>query len=286
MGDHRWGLGGADMSELTARLRSLAISKKTPYQQIETSFLLERMVARLVEQKELENKIIFKGGYVGLRVFESPRFTTDLDALIKGAQMAKIVSLAKDAVTADIIDGTWFVYEKRADLQTLGQYGGVRLYFRRGIGEPPKNVKTTQMIHLDLATGDVVVPSPVKLKTKSMLGKDSLSWQVYTIESATAEKLHGLIVRHSDNSRSKDVFDLYNFLPKCNLNILCRAISATFKARKDTLPAKLSPVVAKIDTDLLERGWRSATATLKDKPKFDHAFERILLFCKRMDGRS
>ena len=62
---------------------------------------------------------------------------------------------------------------------------------------------------------------------------------LYTIESSSSEKLHALIIR-PDNSRSKDVFDLYHFLPKCNNDILKQALLATFKVRGDKLPENLS----------------------------------------------
>ncbi|MGA1871003.1 MAG: nucleotidyl transferase AbiEii/AbiGii toxin family protein [bacterium] len=182
-------------------------------------------------------------------------------------------------------DAVWFIYKKEVDLVTLGEYGGIRLYFRAGIGDPPKDIKRAQSIHLDLAVGDPVIPSPVKTHTHSILGDDSLSWCVYTIESSVAEKLHTLIVRHSDNSRSKDVFDLYYLMPimpKCNHEILKQALSATFKSRGDPLPSDIPQVLNKIDKDLLQRGWKSAIAGLRERLDFDTIFEHVIKQCKNI----
>ncbi len=260
----------------------MANKQKTPFQNIFTSFLLERMVARLTKEPELAEKLVFKGGYVSLRVFGSSRYTLDLDASVQRADIKKIASLAKEIIQADIGDGSWFVYEKEEELKTFSEYGGIRLNFRAGLGEPPKNIKQAQTIHLDLGLADPVVPSPVKTETKSILGKDSLSWKVYTIESTVAEKLHTLIIRHSDNSRSKDVFDLYHLMPKCNAEILKTALIKTFKFRGDEVPSDILSSLNKIDRDLLKRGWRSAIAGLKEKIDFDEAFEKIIVYCKSL----
>ncbi|NRA47414.1 MAG: nucleotidyl transferase AbiEii/AbiGii toxin family protein [Oligoflexales bacterium] len=61
-----------------------------------------------------------------------------------------------------------------------------------------------------------------------MLGSSSVSWLVYPIETIVAEKLHCLIMRGSSNSRSKDIFDLFFYLDKCDSKILEKALHATF----------------------------------------------------------
>ena len=197
----------------------LSVENKIAFQNIQTMFLLEKMVARLTARKELFNSIVFKGGYVALRVFKSPRFTIDLDALVSGAELKKIETAAVEAIEQDIQDGAWFKYEKRSDLTTLGEYGGTRLWFRCGIGDIPEKFIKAQSIHLDLGVGDAVFPFPQINLMNGLLTENTVTWKVYPIESAVAEKLHTLIVRSSDNSRSKDVFDLYFLLQKCNFQI-------------------------------------------------------------------
>lgn len=148
------------------RLADIANKQKTPFQNIVTLFLLERMAARLTRNHELAEKLVFKGGYVGLRVFGSPRYTLDLDASVQRADLQRIVMLAKETVQADIGDGVWFRYEKEEELQTFSEYGGIRLDFRSGIGELPTNIKKAQGIHLDLGLADPVIPSPVQSRPR------------------------------------------------------------------------------------------------------------------------
>ena len=68
------------------KLLNQSLKLNVPYQSIETIFMIERLVARLVSNKQVSQKLIFKGGFVGLKVYESPRYTIDLDAsLLKGS---------------------------------------------------------------------------------------------------------------------------------------------------------------------------------------------------------
>lgn len=68
----------------SVRQKLTAVSTKlsVQYKNIETIFMIERLVARLIADKNLANHLVFKGGFVGLKIYESPRFTIDLDALL------------------------------------------------------------------------------------------------------------------------------------------------------------------------------------------------------------
>jgi hypothetical protein len=65
---------------INAKLINISREKQIAFQNIQISFLLERMVARLTNSKVLKDKLVFKGGYVAFRIFDSPRYTIDLDA--------------------------------------------------------------------------------------------------------------------------------------------------------------------------------------------------------------
>ena len=70
-----------------------------------------------------------------LRVYKSPRYTIDLDASLTGINLDQIKSIVIEAIEADSEDGTWYRFEKNIDLETQGEYGGLRFVFRAGIGE-------------------------------------------------------------------------------------------------------------------------------------------------------
>ncbi len=65
---------------------------------------IERVVARLEYSAELRSHLVFKGGFVLLKVLESDRFTRDLDALCKGIDKNDAQDLIKEALLTDLDD--------------------------------------------------------------------------------------------------------------------------------------------------------------------------------------
>jgi hypothetical protein len=183
---------------ITAKLSQLSKDLGVAYPKIFTEFILERLAYRLISHSDLRGKLVFKGGYVSLRVYESPRYTIDLDALLRRGRLDSIASVVRLAAEEEGTDGVWFRLEKTVDLQTQGEYGGLRIVMRAGLGEIPKNLKKAQIVHLDIGKGDPVVPGPVEVETPFILGGGSLSWRVYPVETTVAEKLHALVVRGSE----------------------------------------------------------------------------------------
>lgn len=270
-------------ASITARLSDIARKAETPFPYLLTQFLLERIAARLTSDDKLARHIVFKGGYVGLRVHHSPRYTVDLDALVVGLPLTKAAEQARTAIESSTLnDGLWFVFEEFVDLRTQGEYGGSRLVFRAGIGEKPKNLKKTQIVNVDFATGDAIVPAPIEEKTPFILGQGSLSWNVYPPETTVAEKLHAMVTLGDANSRSKDVFDINFLLPKCNAIFLRDALSNTFKSRKDELPKDLIGQLKNIDTSVLKRGWRGAIGAIESEQDFDKTFGEMLSKLERI----
>lgn len=78
------------------------------------------------------------------------------------------------------------------------------------------------------------------------------------------------------NSRSKDVFDINFLLPKCDPQLLRKALPNTFKSRKDELPNDLIGQLRRIDTAVLKRGWRGAIGALASEQDFDTTFSEML----------
>ena len=99
---------------------------------------------------------------------------------------------------------------------------------------------------------------------------------MYPVETTVAEKLHALIVRGSESSRSKDVFDLNLLLPKCDAAVLQRSLVETFRHRGDSLPENLVLHIQEIDCKMLKMGWASAIGDLADQPVFDEEFESLV----------
>ena len=264
------------------KLSNLSQKQGVSYQYTTTSFLLERLVARIVSDSKLYNSIVFKGGYVALRVYESSRYTIDLDAILLKYHIREILKQVREAAEKDIGDAVWFRFEKEIDLKTQGEYGGIRHVFRAGIGEVLKNITLAQVIHFDLGTGDPIIPQPVKVNMSELIGEQELSWVVYSIETMIAEKIHALIDRREGSSRSKDIFDLVHFLPKANKSLLKKALKACFNYRDTELPENLADFISRIDVALLKRGWQSAVAGMKQAPVFEDSFKILLRELKKI----
>jgi Nucleotidyl transferase AbiEii toxin, Type IV TA system len=264
-------------SSVRQKITDLSKKLSVPYQNLETTFMIERLVARLVSDKNLSKHLVFKGGFVGLRVYNSERYTIDLDALLVKTDIESTLKIVREKATLDLDDGVWFKFEDQVDLATQGEYGGIRQIYRAGIGEVLKNLKKAQSIHFDLGIGDPVTPGPQKMEIPSLLPKgEEISWSVYPIETIIAEKLHALISHGNINSRSKDVHDLSVFLPAANAVILAEALQKCFNFRNTEIPDSFSKVIKAINTTSLQRGWVSATSTVPNEREFNDAFESIV----------
>ena len=90
------------------KLSNIAIKQGSTYQNVATEFLIERLVVRLTASPKLFSSLIFKGGYVGLSVYESPRYTIDLDALLVKMDLHLSLELIKKAAETDQGDCVWF----------------------------------------------------------------------------------------------------------------------------------------------------------------------------------
>ena len=65
------------------------------------------------------------------------------------------------------------------------------------------------MFSIDIGVGDVITPYPIKYKFNSMIFNDSFNILAYPIETVIAEKFETLISKGKNNSRIKDLIDLY-----------------------------------------------------------------------------
>lgn len=85
----------AQLQSIQAKLKNTAAQHGANYQEMLTLFLLERAAVRLLGDVNLQNNLIFKGGYVGVRVYNSPRYTTDLELLSVEWTLRTLLSVLK-----------------------------------------------------------------------------------------------------------------------------------------------------------------------------------------------
>ena len=94
-------------------------------------FALERAIARLEQHKQLQEHLVFKGGFVLLKTTDTTRFTKDVDALAVSIRRENVPALVQSALIEDLDDGLWYGKAEVKDLEEQGLYPG--LYTRRNI---------------------------------------------------------------------------------------------------------------------------------------------------------
>lgn len=270
------------ITSIRQKLSNIAKKNNISYEYIVIEFLIERLIQRLILDKDLSKNLVFKGGYVSLRVYNSSRYTIDVDAVLYKGNKDILIDKILELAQKNLGDAVFFIHEATINIMDKSEYGGIRIIFRSGIGDIPKQINKAQVLHFDLGIGGPITPEPVKHKISKLLGDGELSWLVYPVESIVSEKLHSLSTRLSNCSRSKDIYDLSILLPLCKKDLLKKAVVATFKFREDPVPKDFVLLLKTIDTILLKAGWKTATSSLKTKLDFDTAYERVILQCARL----
>jgi predicted nucleotidyltransferase component of viral defense system len=238
---------------------------------------LERAIARLSNDSVLADHLVFKGGFVLLKNFDSDRFTRDADALAVDISKDRLTVLVSNALATDLDDGLWFGDVKVESLEEQGEYGAFRFDCAFQIGEPDlKKIRKLSRIHVDVGLSDKLPTRPKSQIMPSLLDDaEPVSWRVYPIEFIVAEKLETLIVRGAANSRAKDVYDLVMLIPKCKgPKKLQEAISTTFSHRGTPLPGSFPDAIKSIDTTILKGAW-GGIQVADGKMGFDGAWEQL-----------
>jgi predicted nucleotidyltransferase component of viral defense system len=228
---------------------------------------LERIVTRLTADKTLGKHLVYKGGFVLMKVLESERFTRDLDALGVGIDKSDVVKLVPKTLEKDLGDGLWFGDIKVESLDAQGEYGALRFDAAFQIGQPDqKSIRKLSRIHFDVGFGDKIPTKLKPLDSPSLLPSEKpVSWKVYPPEYIFSEKLQTLVARGSANSRGKDVYDLVLLFGRCADHAeLKEAINATFSTRETAIPSSFHEMAKALNLRQIEHSWRSVRLETTD----------------------
>lgn len=239
---------------------------------------LERAIARLSRNKELSEHLIFKGGFVLLKSFESQRFTRDADALAVAISKEKLKDLVSQALADNLDDGLWFGDFKLQELTEQGEYGAYRFDCAFQIGEPEmKKVHKFSRIHIDVNFSDRLPAKPSHQTMPSLLEhEEPVTWKVYPIEYIISEKVQTLFDRGSANSRAKDLYDLNYLFPRCSdREKVTNAIRQTFKHRGTSLPSSFLANAEGFDKTILKAAW-PGIRVLDNKADFDETWKTLM----------
>ncbi|MGE3610870.1 MAG: nucleotidyl transferase AbiEii/AbiGii toxin family protein [Bacteriovoracaceae bacterium] len=249
---------------------------------------LERVVARLLTRNFLRENLIFSGGFVMFKTFESNRFTLDLDAIITKVSTKELSTEIEFALRSDIGDGFVFWGLKDEKLDMKSGYTGVRFSFHYKTGELPDDFDKPNFyprVHLDIVIDSDRVISPRKSEFESALDLyGPLSWSIYPPEYIIADKLHATFSRLGESTRAKDIYDLSLLLPQItDVAELMRAVEYIFKVLDTEVPASFYYELMSYSPETFERVWRSAV-DFKSPVSFKDSWSTVLEHLKRIDN--
>jgi predicted nucleotidyltransferase component of viral defense system len=276
------------LHEINERLKEFAKDRGLDFNEAKIVLALERLMARLQSDKKLSQHLVFKGGFILLKVFASSRFTRDLDVLASKIEIPELVKNIKKCIHMDLDDHFWFGDEKQEGLVPDDPYGTVRFNIAFQLGPKPEasKVKKLSRVHLDIGFSDVVTPEPRPQELASLVSSlPSISATIYPIETVIAEKLEAFVSRESLNSRAKDILDLVNFLPQnIESKDLSKAIQNTFENRETPLPDSFRVFAKSLDLTSLRSAWPSVK-DLSGKKTFEELWKQFLDVLSRLDDK-
>lgn len=190
--------------KLTALCHKIAKQTGLTFNSIMTYYFLEVILKKL-SKSSYANHYIFKGGFLLSNVIGvESRSTVDIDFLFhKQSLSEENVQQQLDDILTESKDDIQILIQSITTIKESDDYGG----YRATILCQLENIK--QIIHLDIATGDVVTPQPITYDYKAIFDDENFPIIAYTIETILAEKLQTIYSRSFLNSRSKDFYDIY-----------------------------------------------------------------------------
>jgi len=225
-------------------------------------FFFDEIIYRL-SISEYKNMFIFKGGYYLQNILGvETRSTMDIDFKMVGSELSdeellrifrKIISLNSESkIKYDIL--------KISNITAETKYGGKTIKIAASF----YNIK--KVFGIDIGFGDVVTPFPIQYRYSSMLSSKKYDILAYSIETSIAEKFETIVSKGANNSRSKDLIDIYLYMNyEHSVEQLNAAVINTFNIRgtqfeKDYIECILSKVFNSERHRVLFENYRSKNA--------------------------
>ena len=228
------------IGKTNAMVRKLAEITNIETQVLWDMYFFEHFLYRLTHSG-YENNFVFKGGFLLQSIigFEN-RSTMDVDLKVQSIELSDniITKIFTEIINIDCDDGLSY---KILGIDTIAKdkrYGGksVKIFGQY------YNIKKT--FNIDLATGDVVTPFPIRLKYYSKITDLEFEILSYSKETILAEKFETLVIKGTNNSRVKDILDIYLLVKKgFDEFIFNSALINTFYNRNTILNKDIKNVV-------------------------------------------
>lgn len=195
-----------ELDKIKAKIAKLSKEKNVEVQVLWDTFFFQELIARL-SISDYKNHFVLKGGfYLQSVVGVETRNTMDIDLKIIGKSLSddELYCIINDIINMRGNEMINFEIKSINNIKAETKYGGktVKLYASF------YNIK--KVFSLDIGVGDIVTPNPMKYGFTSLFYEDKeFDVLAYPIETCMAEKLETIIAKGINNSRSKDLLDLY-----------------------------------------------------------------------------
>ena len=191
-------------AKLTALCHKVSKETGLTFNSVMTYYFLEIILKKLSQSAYAQN-YIFKGGFLLSNVVGvASRSTVDIDFLFSKMNLSEeTVHQQLEDILGKSDEDISFTIQSVTAIKESDDYGGYRACILCQL----ENIR--QVIHLDIATGDIVTPQPITYANKPIFTSEQFPIIAYTIETILAEKLQTIYSRSFLNSRSKDFYDVY-----------------------------------------------------------------------------
>lgn len=190
---------------LKAKIRNIAKQKNIPAQVILQNYMFERFLWRL-SKSDYKDKFVLKGGMlVAAIVGLDNRATMDLDTTLKNLPLTEetITKAITDICKIPSDDEVDFSFTEISPIRDDDIYGGYR------VSITAKYDTVITPLTVDISTGDVITPNPVKFAFGEIFEDKSFELWAYSIETVLAEKIETILRRGVFNTRPRDFYDAY-----------------------------------------------------------------------------
>lgn len=225
-----------ELGKAKAIVDKIAKQNTTSIQTAWDMLFFDEMIYRLSKSK-YKDRFIFKGGlYLQSITGISTRSTMDMNFKLVGSELTttELNAIFKDLCNFNNESNIHFKVQTISDITAESKYGGKTIKISASFFNIKKN------FGIDIGFGDVVTPSAINYKYESLINSEKYNILAYPIETIIAEKFETLISKGENNSRSKDLYDLYLLKGiTFDLNLLNAAMINTFNLRNTIYDKKV-----------------------------------------------
>ncbi len=247
-----------NVASTKARLKNVADRTGKNYQELLTAYGLERTIYRL-SISEYKNRFILKGGIFLYAISggDYARATTDIDFLAQNISndLDDIKKVFANIFLIKADDALWYDIEsiQVTPITEFKEYHGINVSATAYLD------KTRIHISIDIGFNDVIYPDKVEMEFPVLLGQEFPRIYAYSLDSTIAEKFEAIVSLGYENSRYKDIYDLYVFSRSYNFEgaILLEAIKETFIHRKTSMEDIVIFETGFADDNLRQSRWKN-----------------------------